>query len=83
MTLNTNTSWELLKYVWKLEEENKILYKKLQEIGENNFELKEENRKLKEERDFFKEQAILWRKDYKNEYEKNRKLEEKLESLEK
>jgi hypothetical protein len=42
-----------------------------------------ENIKLKEERDFFKEQAILWRKDYKNEYEENRKLEDKLESLEK
>jgi hypothetical protein len=39
-------------------------------------QLEEENRKLKEERDFFKEQAILWRKDYKNEYEKNKKLEE-------
>jgi len=25
MTLNTKTSWELLKYVWKLEEENKKL----------------------------------------------------------
>ena len=37
--------------------------------------LEEENKKLKE-RDFFKEQAILWRKDYKNEYEKNEKLEE-------
>jgi hypothetical protein len=40
--------------------------------------LEEENKKLKEERDFFKEQAILWRKDYKNEYEENRKLESDL-----
>ena len=39
-------------------------------------ELEEENRKLKEERDFFKEQAILWRNDYKNEYEENKKLKE-------
>jgi hypothetical protein len=38
---------------------------------------------LKEERDFFKEQAMLWRKDYTNEYEKNRNLIGKLESLEK
>ena len=30
-----------------------------------------QNKKLREERDFFKEQAILWRKDYKNEYEQN------------
>jgi len=45
--------------------------------------LEEENRKLKEERDFFKEQAILWRKDYKNEYEKNKKLEERIEELNK
>ena len=43
-------------------------------IREKITELEEENRKLKEERDFFKEQAILWRNDYKNEYEENRKL---------
>jgi hypothetical protein len=42
-----------------------------------------ENKKLKEERDFFKEQAILWRKDWKVAYEEKRKLEDKLESLEK
>jgi cell division protein FtsB len=41
--------------------------------------LRKENRKLKEERDFFKEQAMLWRNDYKNEYEGNRKLKEELE----
>ena len=44
-------------------------------------DLEEENKKLKEERDFFKEQAILWRKDYKNEYEKNRMLGERIEEL--
>ena len=44
MTINTKTSWELLKYIWKLEEENKKLSEK---IGQ----LEEENRKLKEERD--------------------------------
>ena len=36
----------------------------------------EEYKKLEEERDFFKEQAILWRNDYKNEYEENRKLKD-------
>jgi hypothetical protein len=34
----------------------------------------EEYKKLEEERDFYKEQAILWRNDYKNEYEENKKL---------
>lgn len=46
-------------------------------------ELEQENKKLKEERDFFKEQAILWRNDYKNEYEENKKLEERLDNKEK
>ena len=48
-------------------------------LKENELEiwrLKKEIKKLKEERDFFKEQATLWRNDYKNEYEKNKKLEE-------
>jgi len=45
-------------------------------------ELEQENKKLKEERDFFKEQAILWRKDYKNEYEENKKLNERIRFLE-
>ena len=44
-------------------------------------ELEEENRKLKEERDFFKEQAILWRNDYKNEYEENRKLKSEIRRI--
>lgn len=42
----------------------------------------EEYKKLEEERDFFKEQAILWRNDYKNEYEGNRKLKEEIRFLE-
>ena len=50
-------------------------------IREKITELEEENRKLKEERDFFKEQAILWRNDYKNEYEENKKLKEEIERL--
>ena len=33
-------------------------------------------KKLEQERDYFKEQAILWRNDYKNEYEENRKLKD-------
>ena len=41
----------------------------------------EEYKKLEEERDFFKEQAILWRNDYKNEYEENTKLKEELRGL--
>ena len=41
----------------------------------------EEYKKLEEERDFFKEQAKLWRNDYKNEYEENRKLKEKLSEI--
>jgi hypothetical protein len=52
-------------------------------MRKDNKSLREENKKLKEERDFFKEQAMLWRKDYTNEYEKNRNLIGKLESLEK
>ena len=32
-----------------LEEENKTLYKKLQEIGENNFELKKRKKKITRE----------------------------------
>lgn len=46
-------------------------------LKENELEiwrLRKEIKKLKEERDFFKEQATLWRNDYKNEYEKNKKL---------
>ena len=46
-------------------------------LKENELEiwrLKKEIKKLKEERDFFKEQATLWRNDYKNEYENNKKL---------
>jgi hypothetical protein len=38
----------------------------------------EEYKKLEEERDFYKEQAILWRNDYKNEYEENKKLKSDL-----
>lgn len=48
-------------------------------LKENELEiwrLRKEIKKLKEERDFFKEQATLWRNDYKNEYEKNKKLKE-------
>jgi hypothetical protein len=67
---------------YELDEIN-MLEQECQDLEEDNKKLEEENKKLKEERDFFKEQAILWRKDYKNEYEKNRKLEDKLESLEK
>ena len=46
-------------------------------LKENELEiwrLRKDIKNLKEERDFFKEQATLWRNDYKNEYEKNRKL---------
>jgi len=46
-------------------------------LKENELEiwrLRKEIKNLKEERDFFKEQATLWRNDYKNEYEKNKKL---------
>lgn len=32
MTLNTKTSWELLKYVWKLEEENRKLENKIHKL---------------------------------------------------
>ena len=39
-------------------------------------------KKLEQERDYFKEQAILWRNDYKNEYEENRKLKERVNQLE-
>ena len=77
------SAWDLYNAI---EQEIKNLKEKLSEITmvaddekqsiEHILELEKENRKLKEERDFFKEQAILWRKDYKNEYEKNRKLEE-------
>ena len=42
----------------------------------------EEYKKLEEERDFFKEQAILWRNDYKNEYEENKNLKERVKQLE-
>ena len=51
-------------------------------LKENELEiwrLRKEIKNLKEERDFFKEQATLWRNDYKNEYEKNKKLEEESE----
>ena len=40
-------------------------------------------KELEEERDFFKEQAILWRNDYKNEYEENRKLKSDIKRYEK
>ena len=46
-------------------------------LKENELEiwrLRKDIKNLKEERDFFKEQATLWRNDYKNEYEKNKKL---------
>jgi len=46
-------------------------------LKENELEiwrLRKDIKNLKEERDFFKEQATLWRNDYKNEYEENRKL---------
>ena len=39
-------------------------------------------KKLEEDRDFFKEQATLWRNDYKNEYEENKELKEKIRFLE-
>ena len=55
-------------------------------LKENELEiwrLRKEIKKLKEERDFFKEQATLWRNDYKNEYEKNKKLEEESECYKK
>ena len=48
-------------------------------LKENELEIwrsRKEIKNLKEERDFFKEQATLWRNDYKNEYEKNKKLKE-------
>ena len=48
-------------------------------LKENELEiwrLRKDIKNLKEERDFFKEQATLWRNDYKNEYEKNKKLKE-------
>ena len=55
-------------------------------LKENELEiwrLRKEIKNLKEERDFFKEQATLWRNDYKNEYEKNKKLEEESECYKK
>ena len=55
-------------------------------LKENELEiwrLRKEIKTLKEERDFFKEQATLWRNDYKNEYEKNKKLEEESECYKK
>jgi len=55
-------------------------------LKENELEiwrLRKEIKNLKEERDFFKEQATLWRNDYKNEYEKNKKLKEELERYKK
>ena len=53
-------------------------------LKENELEiwrLRKEIKNLKEEKDFFKEQAILWRNDYKNEYEENRKLKERIDIL--
>ena len=60
---------------WFLKWEVKTLEERIRE-------LEEENKKLKEERDFFKEQAILWRNDYKNEYEENKRLKERIRFLE-
>ena len=39
-------------------------------------------KKLEKDRDFFKEQAILWRNDYKKEYEENKELKERVRFLE-
>jgi len=53
-------------------------------LKENELEiwrLRKEIKNLKEERDFFKEQATLWRNDYKNEYEKNKKLKDRIDVL--
>ena len=61
----------------------KQLEEQLDNKGKVNKSLRENYKKLEEERDFFKEQAILWRKDYKNEYEKNIKLEKEIEELNK
>ena len=55
-------------------------------LKENELEiwrLRKEIKNLKEEKDFFKEQATLWRNDYKNEYEKNKKLKEESECYKK
>lgn len=57
MTLNTKTSWELLEYVWKLEEENKNLTK-------CNLNLQEHIDKVEEENKNLKEKLEKWEKDY-------------------
>lgn len=65
----------------ELEEENETLYKKLQEIGENNFELKKENKNLK----LTIEQMENTCKDYLNDRdtlrEENKKLKNKLSEI--
>lgn len=50
-----------------------------EEVERRYSDILENNKKLKEERDFFKEQAILWRNDYKKEYEENKKTKKELE----
>lgn len=60
-----------------------IAYETMEDYRARIRELEKENRKLEEERDFFKEQAILWRNDYKNEYEENRKLKLHIEAKDK
>ena len=56
MTLNIKTSWELLKYVWKLEEENRKLKlhieakdKAYTALLKDYEEIKEDNKNLKAE----------------------------------
>ena len=60
------------------EEEIKKLKSDLSLVIKERDDNIEQNKKLREERDFFKEQATLWRNDYKNEYEENKKLKEEL-----
>ena len=67
--------------LWTVIYERDNAFKKIKQLEERldnkekvNKSMRDEISKLKEERDFFKEQAILWRNDYKNEYEENRKL---------
>jgi len=54
MTLNTKTSWELLKYVWKLEEENRKLKEMCDVYVPRALRLEQENKKLKEEFEQYK-----------------------------
>lgn len=75
--------FDTLKLIYTQDEVLELVSRYEKVYNEKIKELEEENRNLKEERDFFKEQAILWRKDWKVAYEEKRKLEDKLESLEK